>query len=197
MDKSEMLGALREHWLELQRSVERWARKRWGRELDPDALEELTQEASCLAWEWALAGIERDKRLWEHPGGLARLAVRAARWEPRFGSGRAKREALTAPQELRYCPVEGWTGWLDALAVCPGPEPWELAAARLDVPPWVRRLSKHKRRVARELAKGRGTCEVASLFGMSAGRVSQLRRELRDSWERYHGPEVFPQAGAK
>lgn len=42
------------------------------------------------------------------------------------------------------------------------------------------------RRVAELLAWGHGTEDAANRTGLSAGRVSQLRRELADSWAAFH-----------
>jgi transposase-like protein len=49
-------------------------------------------------------------------------------------------------------------------------------------------LSAKKRRVAEALAQGDSTNDVADEFGVSAGRVSQLRREFAESWQEFHGP---------
>ncbi len=53
--------------------------------------------------------------------------------------------------------------------------------------------------LAEALANGDSTGEIATRFRISAGRVSQLRRELHASWERFHaedaGEQVAP-AGA-
>jgi len=48
-------------------------------------------------------------------------------------------------------------------------------------------LSSRDRRIAEELATGETTGAVAFKFRVSAGRVSQLRRELKQSWDEFHG----------
>ena len=65
--------------------------------------------------------------------------------------------------------------------------PAETAAARIDLAAWFRSLARKKRRIARELARGEGTGNVARIFGLTAGRVSQLRRELAESWAEFQG----------
>ena len=62
----------------------------------------------------------------------------------------------------------------------------DMAAFRIDFPAWLRRLSPTRRRTALLLVAGFGTGEVAAGTGVSAARVSQMRRELADDWYRFH-----------
>jgi hypothetical protein len=62
-------------------------------------------------------------------------------------------------------------------------------AARLDVTAWLDTLCQRTRRIAADLARGCTTAEVAARFGLSAARISQLRRELAKSWSEFqHEP---------
>jgi len=56
---------------------------------------------------------------------------------------------------------------------------------RIDFPDWLSRLTRRNRRVAESLAHGNSTHAVARQFRVSAGRVSQLRREFYESWEQF------------
>jgi len=47
---------------------------------------------------------------------------------------------------------------------------------------------------AESLAVGNRTGDVAKRFNVSAGRVSQLRRELAESWRAFVGDEPAPEA---
>jgi DNA-directed RNA polymerase specialized sigma24 family protein len=62
----------------------------------------------------------------------------------------------------------------------------DQAAFRVDFPAWLRRLAPLRRRVVLMLAEGYGTGEVAAGMAVTSGRVSQVRRELEDDWQRYH-----------
>jgi hypothetical protein len=73
--------------------------------------------------------------------------------------------------------------WREALVEDRKAGPAETAAARIDVADWFRSLARKKRRIARELARGEGTGKVARMFGLTAGRISQLRRE----WAEFQG----------
>lgn len=63
----------------------------------------------------------------------------------------------------------------------------EQACFRVDFPAWLERLNERERRIAQALAASYSTSEVAEEHGLSLGRVSQLRRELHQAWERFHG----------
>ncbi|HEV7222856.1 MAG TPA: hypothetical protein VGN42_09155 [Pirellulales bacterium] len=77
--------------------------------------------------------------------------------------------------------------WKEILVEDPTCTPAELAASRLDFEAWLRRLPRHKRRVASTLAGGETTCGAARKFRITPGRVSQLRRELAENWDVFNG----------
>jgi hypothetical protein len=77
--------------------------------------------------------------------------------------------------------------WKEALIEDRKAGPAETAAARIDVAHWFRSLARKKRRIAQTLARGEGTGKVASMFGLTAGRISQLRGELAESWAEFQG----------
>ncbi len=77
--------------------------------------------------------------------------------------------------------------WRAALVEDRRAGPAEIAAARIDLAGWLRLLSRRNRRIAKSLALGESTCDVARRFKLSSARVSQLRRELEASWRDYQG----------
>ena len=58
---------------------------------------------------------------------------------------------------------------------------------RNDFPAWLRTRTERDRRVAQDLMVGERTKNVARKFGMSPGRVSQLRRDFHEDWQRFEG----------
>ena len=64
--------------------------------------------------------------------------------------------------------------------------PAETAASRIDFADWLRRLPDTLRGVAELLGAGETTGTTARQFKLSAGRVSQMRRELKNRWEEFH-----------
>ena len=63
----------------------------------------------------------------------------------------------------------------------------DQVAFRIDFPKWLTLLSRRNRRIAEALALGNSTSQVAKRFGLSPGRISQLRGELYLSWQDFHG----------
>jgi hypothetical protein len=71
--------------------------------------------------------------------------------------------------------------------------PADIAATRIDFAAWLDGLSRRKRQIALALAGGESTSTVAGMFRVSAGRISQIRRELMEAWEQFHG-SIDPEA---
>jgi hypothetical protein len=61
--------------------------------------------------------------------------------------------------------------------------PAEVASIRIDFRDWLESLPERTRHVAETLATGEATKNVARMFGCSASRISQLRRELFNAWQ--------------
>jgi hypothetical protein len=80
--------------------------------------------------------------------------------------------------------------WQEVLVEDKSVTPAELAASRIDFPAWLNTLKSRDRKVAMKLAAGEKPGHVARLVRISAGRVSQLRRELHEAWNRFHGEET-------
>ena len=81
---------------------------------------------------------------------------------------------------------EGQCQWRQVLVEDRRATPAEIAAARIDVAAWFRSLSPRSRRIAKTLAMGETTTDVARKFNLSRPRVSQLREEFKTSWEKFH-----------
>ena len=65
--------------------------------------------------------------------------------------------------------------------------PFDIVRTRLDFGDWLRRLPAKRRRIAKFLASGESTTAAAEKFGLCAGRISQIRGELRESWRAFIG----------
>jgi hypothetical protein len=63
--------------------------------------------------------------------------------------------------------------------------PARLACFRIDFESWFATLSEFKRELAKVLASGESTANTAVRFQLTAGRISQLRRELEDSYREF------------
>ena len=63
----------------------------------------------------------------------------------------------------------------------------DQAHFRIEFPRWLGTQSNRNRQIAETLALGCSTGEVAGKFSLSPARVSQIRRELYDSWNEFTG----------
>ena len=81
--------------------------------------------------------------------------------------------------------------WIDRIVEDKRASVADQVAVRLDMQAWLATLSRRLRRMARDLAYGYSTSEVAKQHGVTAGRVSQLRRELYEGWQVFQG-ELAP-----
>jgi hypothetical protein len=63
----------------------------------------------------------------------------------------------------------------------------DIVAFRCDIADWLGSLPRRNRRIAEFLSLGNRTSDAARKFGVSEGRVSQLRRELSESWRQFTG----------
>ena len=70
----------------------------------------------------------------------------------------------------------------------------DLVAIKLDFVAWLNSLCSRTRRIAMDLAQGFSTSEVASKYRVSAGRISQIRRELEDAWRQFQSEPALAAA---
>lgn len=63
----------------------------------------------------------------------------------------------------------------------------DLAAFRIDFARWLWTLTKRDRRVIAAFIRGERTSAVAERFGISPGRISQLRRKFELLWLTFQG----------
>jgi hypothetical protein len=75
--------------------------------------------------------------------------------------------------------------WLDLLVEDKRASVPDQVAAKLDVGAWFATLSCRMKQIARDLAYGFSTSEVAEKHGVTPGRISQLRRSLAASWSAF------------
>ena len=68
--------------------------------------------------------------------------------------------------------------------------PAETAITRIDYSTWLQRLPRRLRNIAMVLAEGETTKAAAKRFCVSAGRISQIRKELYLAWHQFQDDEV-------
>jgi hypothetical protein len=164
--------------------------------MPPEAREEAVQDVVCNAMLAYIRLFEKGKVDLAYPTVLARYGIAQHRCGRRVGTKlnvldisspycRAMK-GIQVGRLDRY--VEEEQAWKEILIEDKNAGPADIAASRMDFSGWLKTLSKRNRKLALKLAAGESTGIVAKLFKISAGRVSQLRRELMDSWNRFVEP---------
>ena len=77
--------------------------------------------------------------------------------------------------------------WCEVLVEDKTAGPADIACTRIDFESWLQSLPCRHRRLAEYLSLGNRTADAARKFKVSAGRVSQIRKELAKSWSDYTG----------
>ena len=171
------------------------------RNLRPEARDEAVQEAVCNAYVAFHRLMSQGRETLVFPTVLARFAIRQV-WAGRQVGTRLNIQDVSSPYAHRkkqirlgrldrFDPKEN--RWLEAVVEDHRTPVPEQASFRVDFPAWLRTLSRRDRKVAKCLAAGHSTGEVAQRFGFSSARVSQLRRELYESWQEFHGEAATDQ----
>lgn len=162
----------------------------WRPEEKDDAMAECTANAAV-----AYARLhELGKTNLAYPSVLARFAAAQFRSGRRVGCQLNINDVMSRPAQRRHgirvtsldC-GEFNREWKELLAESRTCTPAELAASRIDFRDWLKRLPARKRRIAVALGAGESTKGAAKRFSITAGRVSQMRRELANDWQEFHG----------
>lgn len=159
--------------------------------------EDCVQETLCLCWLWSCRLWEQGKDAREFPTTLAAYATRHVKSGRSFvGKKTYKNDALSPhAQKVRgfltkaLPSIEGEKGspWMEALQDNTVSEVPEQAAFRIDFPAWLQTYDARRQRIIEDMTTGERTLDLADRFGMSPGRVSQLRREFQDDWRAFTG----------
>ena len=165
------------------------------RRLPHDAREEAIAETVANALAAYARLVELGKEDLAYPTPLVRFAVARVREGRSFTSGCNLRDLLsTACRRRNRITVEQLDhfnerigSWDQLVVEDRRSGPADVAATRVDFRTWLATLSRRDRRVAEVLAVGESTKSAARLFRLSEGRISQLRRELYEAWQRFQG----------
>lgn len=161
----------------------------------PERRQDLIAEVVANCWVAFVRLVERGLIEIVYPSPLAAFAIKQVRDGRRVGaklncrdvsSCYAQRAKGFAVERLdRFDEEEGQ--WREVVVEDRRSGPAEVAASRIDIADWFDSLPKKKRRIAATLATGETTKRAARKFGVSAGRISQTRRELQQAWQDFQG----------
>lgn len=165
------------------------------RKMRPEAKEDAVAEVICRACAAFARLVERGKAHVACPTALAKFAIRQFRAGRRLGCRLNVRDVSSEYCRLRkgieldrLDRFDRDSGeWEEILLEDRHAGPAETAAARIDVGDWLRRMRPKDRRIAKSLAVGTRTKDVAMKFKLSPGRISQLRSQFHKSWRDFQG----------
>ena len=163
------------------------------RHLAPDSREDCIEEAICNACCAVTRLAELNKLDLCYASPLARYAVAQVKDNRRVGCRLnikdvlspycQRRKKITVEHLDKFDETEGC--WLGAIVEDDRTPVPDQVAFRCDFPAWLDSLPRRDRRIAEAPSVGHRTSDVARRFNVSAGRVSQLRRELAASWQEF------------
>jgi hypothetical protein len=162
----------------------------------PHERAELRAEMLALGWAWFIRTQQHGKHPEQFPTAIATFAGRAVKSGRRLCGQLKAKDVLSPLAQRRHGFAVGPLPEFDsgngnvieeALHDNTQTPPDEQAAFRVDFPEWVGRRSDRDRRLIGEMVMGERTRDLAGRFGLTAGRVSQLRREFFDDWSAFCG----------
>lgn len=162
-----------------------------------EAREEFVEEVVANALQAYVRLVQLGKTDVARPGPLARYGVAQVRDHRRVGGHLNIRDVmseycrrhknLTLEHLDKFDKIEDQ--WQEVLIQDRRAGPFDIVRMKLDFAAWLRSLPAKLRRIAKTLANGDRTSDVAKKFNLSAGRISQIRAELAHSWRRFIGDE--------
>ena len=166
------------------------------RHLPPQRREDAVQEAIAAAVVAYRRLVAQGRLQFAHASTIATNAVRFVRNGRHVGGRQDTARDVMSPacQRRRGVRVvsyqrmpprsgpgnQGWQQLVIADRKFPIPD---TAAFRIDFATWLKTLTHRDRRIIAAFIRGDGTMAVADKFGVTQGRVSQLRRQYQQRWE--------------
>jgi hypothetical protein len=163
--------------------------------------DEWIAETIALAWSWYCKLMRQGKQAVVFPCVLASYAARCVRRGRRLCGQETLHEVLsTAAQRHHGYAVERLP---DVETLTPSPYQEALAdntqspvpdqvAFRIDFATWLGRLSQRERDLIADMVRCERTRDLARRYGLSPGRISQLRRAFHADWQQFVGEEDDP-----
>ncbi len=190
-------GRWQDRFLRLLPTIHRnahYAFRRFPLEAREEAIQEVT--VSCLAAYHAL--VQQGREEVATATSLASYAIaryrigRSIAYPMNIGDVTSThcqhRKGIRIESLVQY--DTGLCQWQEILVEDQRATPADIAITRIDFQAWLSSLSPRMRRLAETLASGETTSAVAELFRVSAGRISQVRRKLMETWDQFHADEA-------
>ena len=206
------IAALQARFVTILPRIERHAQVYFRDLRCPHHKAEAVQETVALAWRHFLGLVERGKDPLTFPAVFAAYAARHVRCGRRLCGQEKGKDAMSRTAQRRRgfrveaLPSSTATSFEERYAGVGGqrrqdafeerlrdntltPVP-DQVAFRLDFPAWLATLTPRERRLVGEMANNERTLDLGRRFGLSPGRISQLRRELHTDWTHFQGDDA-------
>jgi hypothetical protein len=200
--------ALHQHFLTILPVVQRHGQV-YFRHLNAEAKEEAIAEMVALSWCWFLRLIDQEKDASEFPTAIATYAAKAVNSGRRLCGQQKAKDVLSRRAQRRHgfvveaLPASGSRSFESIYGLVHGQQeidayeerlrdnsqtpPPDAAAFRLDFPHFLDTLTRRDRQLAMFLSLGHSAKQAAAKFGLSQGRVTQIRQRLCKEWYALHG----------
>jgi hypothetical protein len=175
----------------------------------PATRDDRIADTVALAWRWFLRLHERGKNIDTFPMAFIFLVARAVQSGRRLCGQHESKDVMNPITQKRHhfrvesLPVSTRTAQ-ESLSSRPGGQrlhdvfeerlvdnrvtpPDEQAIFRIDFTSWLESLTPRERRIIEAMAANERTKDISKAFSLSEGRISQLRREFHDGWQRFCG----------
>lgn len=185
-------------FLSIVPTVERVARHQLRSIMNRDDRDDAVANVVALAWKWFSRLADRGKDARRFPAVLAYFACRGVKCGRRVWGSESATDAMSlrarlrrgfAVQQLEDRGNYDDPTWQEALTENRKSPIPDQASFRCDFPRWLRRLGRRNRRIVEKMLTGERTSVLSKRFGVSEGRISQLRREFETDWRQFHGEE--------
>ncbi len=161
-----------------------------------DSREDFVCETVAICWVWYLRLVGKGRNPVEFMSALAQYGARAVH-SGRRACGQERANDVLSPRcqrrrqlRVRTLPrvhipdADVFEEALKNNTQTPVPDQVQF---RCDFGDWEDRLPTGKQRLVKALALGHRTKDLAAEFGLSAGRISQLRKELSEDYAAFCG----------
>jgi hypothetical protein len=201
------IDALHHHFLAILPRIQTHAEIYFRHLRCPGRRADAIAETVAISWRWFLRLTEQGKDINEFASAVANFAVKHVRSGRRLCGAERSRDVLSKlAQQRHHFKVEplvlssrrdhesiysdlcgqhmaAYEERLRDNMQSPVPD---QAAFRVDYPEWLAQLGPRSREIVADMTLDHSTNELAAMHKLTAGRISQLRRELHQNWQRFH-----------
>ncbi len=150
--------------------------------LHGDDLDEAVAETVALAWAAYHRLFTQGRAIEGKRGGVAIFSAKSVASGGRLVGQHPVNDVMSPAGRAGHC-----VGEPREHESVDDESPAELATFRVDLEAWLDGLDERKQEIVGQLVEGHNTVEVARRHRVSRMRIYQLRCELIEDWERFHG----------